>query len=280
MATLLLGDVGGSSSRWALVGDGEPRLLHAAGRLPGFNAASGDGHALVDRLRAMLPAIGSPGALLIHAAGCGAPERAARLAAHLAPLFPASSITVESDLLGAARSVWGRAPGLVLIAGTGMNAGRYDGHQLVAGLPSLGYVLGDEGSGADLGRVLLRDALRDRMPTRVRDVVFGGALELAGVIEQVYRRPGAAAALAAPVERLHDVMDEPYVQDLLMERFGALAAEVHRALGTGEVRAVGSVAAGFQVALGAALAGHGLQLTASVADPLPGLISYVRSMPL
>ena len=171
-------------------------------------------------------------------------------------------------------------PGRILIVGTGMNAAHYDGERLATGIPSLGYILGDEGSGADIGKALLRDAFRGRMPSRVRSVVFGDHLALADVIEAVYRRPGAAATIAAPVKRLLAVRDEPYVQQLLADRFGALAAEVVRVLGPWELRAVGSVAAGFQQELSVALAAQGLSLTRTLADPLPGLITYVQAAEL
>lgn len=276
MGALLIGDVGGSSSRWALVEGLHTTLLHEDGPWPGWNAATGDGAALMGRLHEAASRLAGVDRVLVHAAGCGTAARAQRLATALAPLLPQAEIAVEDDLLGAARAVWGNTPGLALIAGTGMNAGRYDGGRLCAGIPSLGYILGDEGSGADIGRALLRDALRERMPPQVCEAVFGSVPVLAEVVEQLYRRGGGAAFLAGPVARLAAVRDEPYVRALLGERFDALAAEVGRVLGEGELRAVGSVAAGFREELAAALQRHGLVLTRAVADPLPGLITYAR----
>lgn len=277
MGELLIGDVGGSSSRWAVLGDGDPELLHADGAWPGYNAASGEATALIEHLRRAWSGRAAPERVLVFAAGCGTRERAERFATELMAVLPTAAVKVEGDLLGAARSVWGSSPGLVLIVGTGMNAARYDGERLVSGIPSLGYVLGDEGSGADIGKALLRDALRGRMPAAVRSAVFGDGPVLAEVIDQVYRRPGAASLLARPVERLRTVRDDPYVRRLLSDRFGALAAEVVRALGPGELRAVGSVAAGFEAELVEALRPFGLILTRTVADPLPGLINDVRA---
>ncbi len=278
MGALLIGDVGGSSSRWALVDGAGALPLHEGGAWPGYNAATGEGTALLERLRGAASRTVDATRVKVHAAGCGTAGRAQRLASELAPLFPKATVTVEGDLLGAARAVWGTAAGLVLIAGTGMNAGRYDGERLSAGIPSLGYILGDEGGGADIGRVLWRDALRERMPPRVLQAVFGTMPALPEVIGQVYRNAGAAAFLARPVERLRAVRHDPYVQALLRERFDALAAEVGRVLGGGELRAVGSVAAGFREELSRALGAQGLSLTEAVADPLPGLITYARQV--
>ena len=277
MGALLLGDVGGSSSRWAVVHDSGHELLRAESAWPGYNAASGEATALIEQLGRAWQGRSAPDKVLVFAAGCGTPRRAARFASELAWIFTNTPIHVEGDLLGAARAMWGTGPGRILIVGTGMNAAHYDGEGLSVSIPSLGYILGDEGSGADIGKVLLRDAFRGRMPARVRSALFGEGPVLSEAIEQVYRRPDAAAALASPVKRLLEVRDDPYVQVLLAERFGRLAAEVARVLGPGELRAVGSVAAGFRHELSVALDAQGLALTRAEADPLPGLITCVRA---
>src|SRR5690606_20564764 len=105
-------------------------------------------------------------------------------------LWPSARIVVDSDLVGAARGLCGTTPGLVLILGTGMNAGWYDGAALHQPMPSLGWILGDEGSGADIGRTLLRDAFYKRMPADVSQALFGDAgPDLDEVLREVHRSP-------------------------------------------------------------------------------------------
>ncbi|MBP6391229.1 MAG: hypothetical protein KA352_10060 [Flavobacteriales bacterium] len=278
MSGLLLADIGGSSSRWAVLTDDTTTVLTAAGAWPGFNPATGSGEELVRTLTAERSAFIGLERAHLYAAGCGTPDRATLLRTALQPVLPGTHIEVHSDLLAAARALWGRGPGAAMILGTGMNAGLYDGTSLTRTLPSLGYILGDEGSGADLGRCLFRDAFRDHMPPEVREAVFGvEGPDLPSTIRGIYRSAFPAKALAEPVARLAEHLDRSYVQRLLADRFTLLAEELKRTLGSVEVRATGAVAFGFRKELTSALQGEGLRLTQVERDPLEGLVRYYRA---
>jgi N-acetylglucosamine kinase-like BadF-type ATPase len=264
---LLIGDIGGTSSRWALVPgkgiDGDEV------RLAGFNPATGHPALMLDGLRKWAGRIPREALeVMAYGAGCGTAARAERMRAALAEVWPDARITVESDLLGAARGLFG----------TGMNAGRYDGRNLHTPMPSLGYILGDEGSGADIGKHLLRDALHGRLPAPLMDALFPGGLVLADVLDKLHRQAAPQAYLASFAGRLAPHGDEGYVRDLLAARFAALAALLaHYFPGPRlQVRACGSVALGFSAALRAALAEEGLELTLTVGDPLAGLLQFHR----
>ncbi len=84
--------------------------------------------------------------------------------------FPSASIKVESDLLGAAHAVCGYDAGIACILGTGANSCQYDGENIVANVPPLGYILGDEGSGAVLGKLLLNGIFKGDLSTEIRDL--------------------------------------------------------------------------------------------------------------
>ncbi|MBK8340509.1 MAG: hypothetical protein IPK99_11185 [Flavobacteriales bacterium] len=277
MSGLLLADIGGSSSRWAVLSEDATTILTAAGNWPGFNPATGNGDDLVRMIDVHRSAFAGLEQAHLYAAGCGTPERAALLQGVLQPVLPGLRIEVQSDLLASARALWGQEAGAAMILGTGMNAGLYDGRSLTRTVPSLGYLLGDEGSGADLGRCLFRDALQDRMPLKVRATVFGvEGPDLANTIRTIYRSASPAKSMAEPVARLAMHLDHPYVQRLLADRFALLAVELKRTLGSAEVRATGAVAFGFRKELASALAGEGLQLTQVERDPLEGLVRYYR----
>ena len=154
---LLIGDIGGTRSSWALLSsaEGHPHTVE----LPGFNPVTGDPSALQTALRKAdldVEAKNGPLTIFAYGAGCGTKPRAERLRVALADVWPHAHIQVGTDLLGAARGLYGNEAGLVLILGTGMNVGHYDGSFLHLPMPSLGYILGDEGSGADIGKHLLR----------------------------------------------------------------------------------------------------------------------------
>jgi N-acetylglucosamine kinase-like BadF-type ATPase len=276
--SLLIADIGGTSSRWAaLDASGAAEL---PGVLPGYNPAVGDPSALQAALGRNGPLTAGSSAVeevVVYGAGCGSDERKTLMRAALQPFWPTAQVTVESDLLGAARGLYGRSAGLVLILGTGMNAGYYNGRDLRTPMPSLGYVLGDECSGADIGRQLLRDRFYQRMPERVVELLFPEAIALAEVVKALYREPAPQSWLASFTARLSDHMDEPYVAALIGARAEALA-EVVGSFFTPEeyreTRALGSVASGFRPLLEAALAKKGIRLSEVRRDPMAGLLAY------
>lgn len=275
---LLIGDIGGSSSRWAIVSSGEGQVLRH--KFPGYNPVTGDPAALHSALRGkeVAEALGTEQLEVIaYGAGCGTQSRADQLRSALAMVWPGAKITVETDLLGAARGLYGKEHGLVLILGTGMNVGHYDGTFLHTPMPSLGYILGDEGSGADIGKHLLRDALYGLVPEALKDRLFPQGMELPAVLNATYRSAKPQAYVASFTAALSEHLDDTYAHDLIASRFFALTRLLARFFSAQElqqVRATGSVAHAFQDILGAALGQRRMQLTAVEKDPLPGLVKF------
>jgi glucosamine kinase len=283
--SLLIADIGATSSRWSLLDrSGEVLATTDAGpRIPGFNAAGGESAPMVAGLRDWLmaaPVLRSAGSIMVYGAGCGSPERRWRMQEALASLWADAAITVETDLLGAARAAYGQGGGLILILGTGMNAGHFQDDCLTTTMPSLGYIIGDEGSGADIGKQLYRDVFQRRMPEDLRTTLFGPeGPDLGAVIAEVYRGQAPARFLAAQVGKLLPHLEDPYVHGMITTRFRKLSAllanffpEEQRA----QVAAVGSVAHGLRDLLGPCLAEQGMTLSAALADPMEGLVRYHR----
>lgn len=287
--TFVVADVGGTSSRWAWwCGDGPVQRFPAPGdaALQGFNPVQGDGATFAREVHAHLREVDKDvfraRHVHVYGAGCGAPQRADRMHAVLAPLFHKADITVDTDLLGAARGLFGHEEGLVLILGTGMNAGHYDGRQLHRPMPSLGFILGDEGSGADIGRHLLREAFYRRVPVDLHHALFGSdGPPLEHVLQEVYRSDRAARSLAARSKTLSEHIAHPWAKDLVRERFRALARLLAAFFpgDTARVRATGSVAWVFGDLLKEALLEAGIELGTVVRDPMDGLVAYHRAHP-
>lgn len=284
---LLIAEIGASSSRWAWLPDNGPMvtLPSPGSTLPGFNPVNGNADLFLSGLREQFvqhasEALLAP-SLVVYAAGCGAEPRRAIMEQTLRKLWSDASIDVGTDLLGAARGLCGSQSGLVLILGTGMNLGWYDGHRLHQPMPSLGYVLGDEGSGADIGRALLQDAFYRRMPAAISTKIFGSeGPDPVAVIDEVYRSPFPAKALAKRTAALAPLLEEPYVRELILSRFHALIEILSGFFSLeerSEVYATGSVAWGFQELLASCLLEHGMELTAVQRDPLQGLVRWYRS---
>ncbi|MEZ4808295.1 MAG: hypothetical protein R2815_12600 [Flavobacteriales bacterium] len=278
----VIGEIGGSSSRWAFIhSEGQAMFFpDRGGQLPGFNPLKGDADSFAAAIRALVketcPAMGNAARLEVYGAGCGTPERQDIMRDTLRTIWPDASMSVASDLLGAAIGLHGKGSGCILILGTGMNAGWYDGDRLYAPMPSLGYILGDEGSGADIGRCLLQDAFYGRMPDHVALAIFGpDGPDRGQVLAEVYGSPFPARALAARTALLAPLLDEPYVRDLILSRFHATAellADFFPQEQRAQVAATGSVAWGFKHLLAECLLDHGMTLTVVERDPLPGLV--------
>lgn len=276
--SLLIGDIGGSSSRWAVVSAGAGHFLKPS--FPGYNPVTGDPAAMQSALRGkeVVAAIGGePLEVVAYGAGCGTKARAEQLRAALAMVWPHAKIHVESDLLGAARGLYGTEHGLVLILGTGMNVGHYDGTFLHTPMPSLGFILGDEGSGADIGKHLLRDALYGLVPEALREQLFAQGMDLPAVLNSTYRSAAPQAYVASFTAALSEHVDDTYVHDLVASRFFALTRLLARFFSARElqqVRASGSVAHAFKDILVAALAQRRMHITAVEKDPMPGLVQF------
>lgn len=273
-----IGDIGGTSSRWALLPEQGQNAVPV--RLPGYNPATGNPAAMQAALREAFspdPEVSARVQVTAYGAGCGATIRSERLREVLLTVWPQAEVDVQTDLLGAARALYGRDAGLVLILGTGMNAGHYDGEHLHLPMPSLGHVLGDEGSGADIGKHLLRDVLHGHAPRKLAAVLFPDRPDLPAILEATYRSASPQAYLASFTGLLALHADEPYVQDLVASRFSAMARLLLHYFSPeerGQARACGSVAFGFQEVLRGVLAHEGIALNATAQDPLPGLLRF------
>lgn len=158
--------------------------------------------------------------IFFYGAGCITPFKQA-IAQALTDKFPGAAIEVESDMLGAARALCGHAEGLVGILGTGSNTCHYDGAAITRNVSPLGYILGDEGSGAVLGRRLVGDLLKEQMPEQLKHAFLNQfQLTPAQIIENVYRKPLPNRFLASLVPFLQHHRQEKAVHDLLIDEFG------------------------------------------------------------
>ena len=159
------------------------------------------------------------GRVFFYGAGCSGPEKNKIIESSLVAQFK-SPVTVNSDLLGAARGLLVREPGLACILGTGSNSCMYDGNDIVKNVPALGFILGDEGSGAALGRVFLGDALKGLAPHELIESFFDKyKVTRAEVLDAVLNNPAATRNLRNYSFYLSEHLDNSYVHDLIAREF-------------------------------------------------------------
>ena len=201
---ILIADSGSTKTDWAFVEDGE---IIARKETPGINPVHMDESQIKEILTqdSSLFTLHSSLKIYFYGAGCIPPYKN-KVEKILAELFPEAEIHVESDMLGAARALFGREAGIACIMGTGSNSCVYDGEKIVDNIPPLGYILGDEGSGAYLGRVFLQHLFKRQLSDRLREEFLQEyRLTYEEIIDRVYRQPGANRFLASfcPFIRKH-----------------------------------------------------------------------------
>ncbi len=131
-----------------------------------------------------------------------------------------TKIEVDTDLLAAARALCQREPGIACIMGTGSNSCYYDGEKVVDNVSPLGYILGDEGSGAVLGKLLVGDVLKKQLPEHLCEKFLKEYnLDRTTIIERVYRKPAANRFLAQFAPFIERNINEPSIHALVLRSF-------------------------------------------------------------
>lgn len=217
--------------------------------------------------------------VFFYGAGCIA-GRAGVVSESISSILVDARIYVADDLLGAARALCGHKAGIACILGTGSNSCLYDGKNIVAHTPALGYVLGDEGSGAVLGRKFLNAVLKQTLPENIRKrFLQESGLDMAEVINRVYRSPAPNRFLASMSKYIHGYLDEKEVRDIVIGNFEDFIRNNILAYGDKfrTINVVGSIAYHYKEQLTEAASRNGFQIGKIIKSPIEGLIEYHMS---
>jgi N-acetylglucosamine kinase-like BadF-type ATPase len=220
----------------------------------------------------------SPLKILFFGAGC-IPEKKKVVEKVLRELFPqAETIEVESDLLGAARAVCHDKEGIACILGTGSNSCLYDGHVIVSNIPPLGYILGDEGSGAVLGKMFMNALFKGALPSWMKDdFLHSTGLTYPTIINKVYREPMANRFLASTSLYIGQHLDVEPLRDLVKQNFRNFFRKnviryERRDLPIG---AIGSIAYHYQDILREVATEEGFVMGTIAKSPMEGLLELI-----
>lgn len=274
---ILLADGGSTKCDWAVMDEtsGRTALRFVTEGLNPFVREKGE---IASVLRsAVVPRVKPFASSAAFFYGAGAAYAGAEvLHGEIAAALPGCRVEVRSDMEGAARATAGDGRGIVCILGTGSNSAYYENGRVVRTTPSLGYVLGDEGGGAALGRALLSDIFKGVAPEHVRtdfDREFG--LSQAELLENVYRKPAANRFLASFAPFLAERLGDSYVCGLVSDAFERFILRNMAAYPSdAPVWFVGSVAQHFEGVLRQAVRRCGFTVGGVVGSPLEGLMAY------
>ena len=129
-------------------------------------------------------------------------------------------VEIYSDLLGAARAICGHEEGIACILGTGSNSCLYDGKKIIGNIPPLGYILGDEGSGATLGKIFINEIFKNsRMYDLKNEFLQVLKMTEGDIIDRVYRQPMANRFLASLAPFIHSHIERHEVNEIVTENF-------------------------------------------------------------
>lgn len=194
--------------------------------------------------------------------------------------FPEADISVESDLLGAAYALCGHTEGIACILGTGSNSCHYDGERIVQNVSPLGWILGDEGSGAVLGKNLVGDILKGQMSIRLQEAFAQETgLDRIQIIDKVYREPMPNRFLASLVYFLGRHREEREIHDFLVRNFRSFfqrnVAQYRRA--DLPVHFVGGVAYAYRQELEEAARLEGYTIGKILQRPIVAIVEHILS---
>jgi N-acetylglucosamine kinase-like BadF-type ATPase len=215
-----------------------------------------------------------------YGAGVASPDKVALMQQCCREVFPTATVEAHTDLLGAARALCGDAPGIAGILGTGSNSCFYDGQHIADTVPPCGFILGDEGSGAALGKQLIADFLQQRLPLEIhRAFQEHNKLTKDEILEQVYRKPFPNRFLASFTTFLHQHQTHHYVHDLLQKSFDNFLTRhiMHYDYARYPLHLLGSVALHFQCIIKETAGARNIQLGKIEKTAMPGLLLYHKN---
>lgn len=273
---ILIADSGSTKTDWCMLENGEPVLrFQTRGTNPFFQTEE---EIRKEIETGLLPALKDyvPSVVYFYGAGCAFPEKNEMIRRAINQYVPVS-VEVGSDLLAAARALCGDRPGIACIMGTGSNSCYYDGKEIVKNVSPLGFILGDEGSGAVLGKLLIGDVLKDQLPPALKEQ-FLAQYELtpALIMDRVYRQPFPNRFLAGFSPFILEHLDEPAIWELVTRSFLAFFTRNVKQYDYLElpVHLVGSVAWHYQDILKDIAFDLSICLGTIAQSPMEGLVRY------
>jgi glucosamine kinase len=276
---ILIADGGSTKSSWCQLDDANRRVyFNTEGYNPDFINTAG----IVTSLGASLPdTLPRAEVREVHYYGAGVSSQAkADVIGHaMKQLFPSAEVTVTEDLLAAARALLGRGPGFAAILGTGTNSCLYDGQRITYNVDSLGYFLGDEGSGSFIGKRLLRDYLRGLLPEGLQDE-FQQAYSLGSrndILDRLYNQPLPNRYLASFAKFAYDHNNVSYCRDIVLQGFETFFDNLvvhYPRYQDYSFNCIGSVGYNFRDALTQVAHSHGMQVGRILRSPIDDLVTY------
>jgi N-acetylglucosamine kinase-like BadF-type ATPase len=279
---VLIADCGSTKCDWrALDVDGETTAIETVGFNPSYMNADDFVHKVshnpgIEQIAAQVTE------LYFYGSGCGSSIGQEIVKDAMQKVFSRAKISVHSDMLAAALAVYEGEPVICSILGTGSNSCRFDGREMKHCAPSLGFILGDEGSGNQIGQHMLRHYFYNSMPADLHELFhIRFPLELDVLIQKVYREPRPNAYLASFAGFAVEHRSNPWIQQIAAEEFKRFLLVFvcgfsdYRQIKTGFI---GSIALYFEQLLRTTAHDLGINVSRVLQKPIDGLVLHHRSL--
>ncbi len=273
---ILIADSGSTKTSWCLI-ENDHKLFF---QTEGYNPFLVKTDYIISSLEKSLPPAVNKGEvhqIYFYGSGCIG-DKVTIIRDALATWFINASIQVESDLLAAARALLGEKPGFAAILGTGTNSCLYNGKAITHNISSLGYILGDEGSGVYMGKKLLTDYMRGRLPKDLNEIfrkVYN--LTQSEILDYIYKQPLPNRFCAGFTKFLAENLHHEYASALVKSSFydffkNMVSSYPH--FSTYTFNCVGSIAFYFKEILTEVALEFNMKTGTIIQSPIEGLIKY------
>jgi len=272
---ILIADSGTTKTEWCLITDrGDLETVITSGINPFYQ----DAENISAILQKEFIGIKKIDAIYFYGAGCINQEKQNIVKDALLNVFKVTKVFVGSDLLAAAHSLCQDRSGVVCILGTGSNSCYYNGSEIVVNVSPLGFILGDEGSGAVLGKKLIGDVLKKQLPQSLIDDFFETYQTTAtAILENVYKKPFPSRYLADYTKFLSKNIKHPEIEKIVTDSFRDFVTRnllQYSEIGQTPIHFTGSIAFYFEVQLRKVIKEQDLMLGNIEKAPMEGLIKY------
>lgn len=275
---ILIADGGSTKSAWCLI---DQSGLKKNFNTEGYNPYFVDTRTIINSLERELPESLDKAAVkevFYYGAGCSTEEKVAIVYNAMKAVFVNADIFVGHDLLAAARALMGNEPGFAAILGTGTNSCVYDGKEVTLNIDSLGYFLGDEGSGSFIGKQLIRDYMRGYMPKDLQEAFFKQyGLTNEDIFDNIYNKPLPNRFLASFSKFAYEHNTSTYARDVVKTSFEYYFKNLvchYPNYQTYTFNCVGSVGYNFRDILEEVCVANGMKFGKIVRAPIDELVNF------
>ena len=277
MAIILIADSGSTKAEWCLLDGKKRKTIYTQGISPYFLNTDQIQQILAVELKKKMKDI-QPDEIYYYGTGCANPENVRSIKLALKKTFSRAKISVDHDLMGAAKALCGNEKGVACILGTGSNSCYYNGKKIVKNSPGLGFILGDEGSGAYLGKKVVQYYLYSTFDPDLMDR-FNAKYHTTSVeiLDAVYKHPLPNRYLAGFVPFLMENRGHFMIENIIEDGFNDFFFNhvyKYRESWIMPIHFIGSVAFGFKDILKDMCDSYELQLGRVLKNPMDGLVKY------